>query len=85
MVALKVSCLSRTMGQLLRKFYYLHQVIKIINILILYYIVYGSDFIEDWVNICSTAKSKVKAEFGDLDFAEQCTKCEMVRTFQYQL
>ncbi|GJS19077.1 carbonic anhydrase 2-like protein [Tanacetum coccineum] len=36
-----------------------------------------SDFIEDWVKICSTAKSKVQAEFKDLNFAEQCTKCEM--------
>lgn len=36
----------------------------------------ASDFIEDWVKICSAAKSKVKAEFSDLDFAEQCTKCE---------
>ncbi|PWA66131.1 Carbonic anhydrase [Artemisia annua] len=37
----------------------------------------SSDFIEDWVKICSTAKSKVQAEFKDLNFAEQCTKCEM--------
>ncbi|GKB46994.1 putative reverse transcriptase domain-containing protein, partial [Tanacetum coccineum] len=37
-----------------------------------------SDFIGDWVKICSTAKSKVQAEFKDLNFAEQCTKCEMV-------
>ncbi|KAI3714206.1 hypothetical protein L1987_72802 [Smallanthus sonchifolius] len=37
----------------------------------------SSDFIEDWVKICSTAKTKVKAEFKDLEFAEQCTKCEM--------
>ncbi|KAI3812112.1 hypothetical protein L1987_16818 [Smallanthus sonchifolius] len=37
----------------------------------------SSDFVEDWVKICSTAKAKVKAEFKDLDFAEQCTKCEM--------
>ncbi|GJZ61136.1 carbonic anhydrase 2 [Tanacetum coccineum] len=36
-----------------------------------------SDFIEDWVKICSTAKSKVQAEFKDLNFAQQCTKCEM--------
>lgn len=37
----------------------------------------SSDFIEDWVKICSTAKSKVQGEFKDLNFAEQCTKCEM--------
>nr|XP_043639035.1 carbonic anhydrase 2-like [Erigeron canadensis] len=36
----------------------------------------SSDFIEDWVKICSVAKSKVKAEFGNLEFTEQCTKCE---------
>ncbi|GKA50173.1 carbonic anhydrase 2-like protein [Tanacetum coccineum] len=35
-----------------------------------------SDFIGDWVKICSTAKSKVQAEFKDLNFAEQCTKSE---------
>ncbi|KAL8196546.1 hypothetical protein R6Q57_024841 [Mikania cordata] len=37
----------------------------------------SSDFIEDWVKICSTAKSKVKEEFKDLDPTDQCTKCEM--------
>ncbi|KAK1437824.1 hypothetical protein QVD17_03622 [Tagetes erecta] len=37
----------------------------------------SSDFIEDWVKICSSAKNKVKAEFKDLDPAEQCTKVEM--------
>ncbi|GKF16401.1 carbonic anhydrase 2-like protein [Tanacetum coccineum] len=36
-----------------------------------------NDFIEDWVKICSTAKSKVQAKFKDLNFAEQFTKCEM--------
>lgn len=36
----------------------------------------GSDFIEDWVKICDIAKTKVKAEFGDLDIAELCTHCE---------
>ncbi|KAI3698884.1 hypothetical protein L2E82_42779 [Cichorium intybus] len=35
-----------------------------------------SDFIENWVNICASAKNKVKAEFGDLDIAELCTHCE---------
>ncbi|KAI3729018.1 hypothetical protein L6452_17664 [Arctium lappa] len=35
-----------------------------------------SDFIEDWVKICATARSKVKAECGDLELTEQCSKCE---------
>ncbi|KAH6809581.1 beta carbonic anhydrase 4 [Perilla frutescens var. hirtella] len=35
-----------------------------------------SDFIEEWVNICKTAKAKVQAEFKDLDFSEQCTHLE---------
>lgn len=36
----------------------------------------ASDFIEQWVQICSPAKSKVKTEYSDLTFAEQCTNCE---------
>ncbi|GKV14509.1 hypothetical protein SLEP1_g25373 [Rubroshorea leprosula] len=36
----------------------------------------NSDFIEQWVNICSTAKNKVKSEFKDLSFADQCKNCE---------
>ena len=36
----------------------------------------ASDFIEDWVKICLPAKSKVKSEYGHLDFAEQCTNLE---------
>lgn len=36
-----------------------------------------SHFIEDWVKVCLAAKHKVKAEHKELDFAEQCTKCEM--------
>ncbi|KAL4569624.1 hypothetical protein LXL04_025266 [Taraxacum kok-saghyz] len=35
-----------------------------------------SDFIEDWVSICASAKAKVKAEFGELDISELCTHCE---------
>ncbi|KAL6547295.1 hypothetical protein OROMI_023016 [Orobanche minor] len=35
-----------------------------------------SDFIEEWVNICKPAKTKVKAECNDLDFGEQCTQLE---------
>lgn len=35
-----------------------------------------SDFIEEWVKICLTAKHKIKAEFCDLDPSEQCTKLE---------
>ncbi|KAL8532650.1 hypothetical protein ACS0TY_009020 [Phlomoides rotata] len=35
-----------------------------------------SDFIEDWVKICSTAKAKVQAECSNLDFNEQCTRLE---------
>ncbi|GKA15274.1 carbonic anhydrase 2-like protein [Tanacetum coccineum] len=63
---LKGPCLSRTMGV------HLLQVTELSTILYM-----TSDFIEDWVKICSTAKSKVQAEFKDLNFAEQCTKCEM--------
>ncbi|XP_076936227.1 carbonic anhydrase 2-like [Bidens hawaiensis] len=37
----------------------------------------SSDFIEDWVKICSSAKSKVKAEFSELSLTEQCSKCEV--------
>lgn len=36
----------------------------------------GSDFIEEWVKICSSAKSKVKTECNDLSFEEQCKNCE---------
>ncbi|XP_031257866.1 carbonic anhydrase 2-like isoform X2 [Pistacia vera] len=36
----------------------------------------ASDFIEDWVKICSSAKSKVKTECTDLSFEEQCKNCE---------
>ncbi|XP_077244097.1 carbonic anhydrase, chloroplastic-like [Tasmannia lanceolata] len=35
----------------------------------------GTDFIEDWVKICSPARNKVKAEHGSLPFAEQCSIC----------
>ncbi|KAK7309690.1 hypothetical protein RJT34_06625 [Clitoria ternatea] len=36
----------------------------------------ASEFIEQWVQICTPAKSKVKAETKDLGFSEQCTNCE---------
>ncbi|ESW29451.1 hypothetical protein PHAVU_002G071200 [Phaseolus vulgaris] len=36
----------------------------------------ASEFIEQWVQICTPARSKVKAETSDLSFAEQCTNCE---------
>ncbi|KAF3431276.1 hypothetical protein FNV43_RR26006 [Rhamnella rubrinervis] len=36
----------------------------------------SSDFIEHWVKICAPAKTKVKSEFSDLSFSEQCTNCE---------
>ncbi|KAJ8759003.1 hypothetical protein K2173_003241 [Erythroxylum novogranatense] len=36
----------------------------------------SSDFIEQWVKICSTAKSKVKTECNSLTFEEQCYTCE---------
>ncbi|XP_050276693.1 carbonic anhydrase 2-like isoform X2 [Quercus robur] len=36
----------------------------------------ASDFIEHWVQICSPAKAKVKAEYSGLSFSEQCTNCE---------
>ncbi|XP_052206084.1 carbonic anhydrase 2-like isoform X3 [Diospyros lotus] len=36
----------------------------------------ASDFIENWVKICMAAKSKVKNEYKDLEFAEQCKNCE---------
>ncbi|KAK7250554.1 hypothetical protein RIF29_33066 [Crotalaria pallida] len=36
----------------------------------------ASDFIEQWVQICNPAKSKVKAEASSTSLAEQCTNCE---------
>ncbi|KAF4366118.1 hypothetical protein CsatB_022202 [Cannabis sativa] len=36
----------------------------------------ASDFIENWVQICAPAKSKVKSEFSDLSFGDQCSNCE---------
>lgn len=36
----------------------------------------GTDFIEDWVKICTPAKERVKQAHGDLSFEEQCSKCE---------
>ncbi|KAB5537551.1 hypothetical protein DKX38_015084 [Salix brachista] len=39
----------------------------------------SSDFIENWVKICSAAKSKVTANSGSLSFEEQCHNCEKAR------
>ncbi|KAJ7953618.1 Carbonic anhydrase [Quillaja saponaria] len=36
----------------------------------------ATEFIEQWVQICTPAKAKVQAETGTLDFSEQCTNCE---------
>jgi carbonic anhydrase len=36
----------------------------------------SSDFIENWVQICASARSKVKSEHSGLSFEEQCTNCE---------
>ncbi|EEF37015.1 carbonic anhydrase 2 isoform X2 [Ricinus communis] len=36
----------------------------------------ASDFIENWVKICSSAKSRVKTECNSLSFEEQCHNCE---------
>lgn len=35
-----------------------------------------SDFIEDWVKICNPARSKVKDELSEAQFADQCHSCE---------
>ncbi|CDY64836.1 BnaCnng45250D [Brassica napus] len=35
-----------------------------------------SVFIENWVKIGTSAKNKIKEEFKDLSFEEQCTHCE---------
>ena len=36
----------------------------------------NTDFIEDWVKVGWPAREKVKKSHSDLDFVEQCTKCE---------
>ncbi|KAK4429836.1 Carbonic anhydrase, chloroplastic [Sesamum alatum] len=36
----------------------------------------SSDFIEEWVNICKTAKAKVRTECNKMDFSEQCSHLE---------
>ncbi|RZC23232.1 Carbonic anhydrase, chloroplastic isoform E [Glycine soja] len=41
-----------------------------------YYCYIYIEFIEQWVQICTPAKSKVKAGKSDLSFSEQCTNCE---------
>ncbi|CAN6938043.1 unnamed protein product [Brassica oleracea] len=35
-----------------------------------------SDFIENWVKIGASARNKIKEEHQDLDYDEQCNKCE---------
>ncbi|KAF3524869.1 hypothetical protein F2Q69_00046307 [Brassica cretica] len=40
-----------------------------------------SIFIEDWVKIGTAAKNRIKQEFGDLSFEEQCTLCEKFLVF----
>ncbi|GLU21613.1 hypothetical protein SLE2022_377440 [Rubroshorea leprosula] len=35
-----------------------------------------SEFIEQWVNICANAKNKVKSDYKDLSWPEQCKHCE---------
>lgn len=37
----------------------------------------NTDFIEDWVKVFWSAREKVKEQYSDLDFAEQCSKCEV--------
>ncbi|KAH0466855.1 hypothetical protein IEQ34_004093 [Dendrobium chrysotoxum] len=36
----------------------------------------GTDFIEDWVKICTPAKEAVNQAHSDLSFEEQCSKLE---------
>ncbi|KAF7829359.1 carbonic anhydrase 2-like [Senna tora] len=36
----------------------------------------ASEFIENWVQICNPAKSRVKTGESSLSFSEQCTNCE---------
>ncbi|XP_059448556.1 carbonic anhydrase 2-like isoform X3 [Corylus avellana] len=36
----------------------------------------ASEFIEQWVQICSPAKAKIKTDHSELSFTEQCTNCE---------
>ncbi|KAK9104466.1 hypothetical protein Scep_021310 [Stephania cephalantha] len=35
----------------------------------------SSDFIEEWVKICSSAKAKVKADANEAPFDDQCVQC----------
>lgn len=44
-----------------------------------------SDFIEQWVQICNPAKSKVKTDTGSLSFSEQCTNCEKASNWHFNL
>ncbi|XP_022971914.1 carbonic anhydrase 2-like isoform X1 [Cucurbita maxima] len=36
----------------------------------------SSEFIENWVKICTPAKAKVQLGFTDLSFEDKCTNCE---------
>ncbi|KAK7317614.1 hypothetical protein RJT34_02002 [Clitoria ternatea] len=36
----------------------------------------ASEFIENWVQICTPAKSKVKSDASVSEFSDQCTNCE---------
>ncbi|KAH9627204.1 hypothetical protein KSS87_020750 [Heliosperma pusillum] len=36
----------------------------------------STDFIEEWVKICQPARSKIKTELTEAEFAEQCHHCE---------
>ncbi|KAK9751041.1 hypothetical protein RND81_02G237400 [Saponaria officinalis] len=36
----------------------------------------STDFIEEWVKICQPARSKVRSEKNDAEFADQCHHCE---------
>lgn len=36
----------------------------------------SSEFIEQWVQICNTARSRIKSDTSGLSFSDQCTNCE---------
>lgn len=50
-----------------------------------FHIFSNSDFIEDWVTVCTPAKEKVTKDYAGLPFEEQCTKCEKVKFFTTKL
>ncbi|KAH0466961.1 hypothetical protein IEQ34_004199 [Dendrobium chrysotoxum] len=41
----------------------------------------GTDFIEDWVKICTPAKEAVNQAHSDLSFEEQCSKLEKLYSY----